>query len=67
IRLNNCLPCASGFSYSWDKLVQMSKYVETVGDDDDLVFVVWPESKIPFAVAVGAMAHGKTVITLKIS
>ncbi|CAN0839623.1 Ribosomal RNA small subunit methyltransferase NEP1 [Linum grandiflorum] len=36
-----------GFSYSSDKLVQMSKYVETVGDDDDLVFVV------------GAMAHGK--------
>ncbi|CAN1139859.1 Ribosomal RNA small subunit methyltransferase NEP1 [Linum perenne] len=36
-----------GFSYSSDKLVQMSKYVETVGSDDDLVFVV------------GAMAHGK--------
>ncbi|KAA3462309.1 ribosomal RNA small subunit methyltransferase nep-1 [Gossypium australe] len=36
-----------GFSYSSDKLVKMRKYVDTVGDDVNLVFVV------------GAMAHGK--------
>ncbi|MBA0772430.1 hypothetical protein Gotri_007802 [Gossypium trilobum] len=37
----------SGFSYSSDKLVKMRKYVDAVGDDVNLVFVV------------GAMAHGK--------
>ncbi|KAG8475185.1 hypothetical protein CXB51_031774 [Gossypium anomalum] len=36
-----------GFSYSSDKLVKMRKYVDAVGDDVNLVFVV------------GAMAHGK--------
>ncbi|XWS59020.1 hypothetical protein CRYUN_Cryun08bG0084900 [Craigia yunnanensis] len=36
-----------GFSYSSEKLVKMSKYVDAVGDDVNLVFVV------------GAMAHGK--------
>ncbi|KAE8694804.1 Ribosomal RNA small subunit methyltransferase NEP1 [Hibiscus syriacus] len=36
-----------GFSYSSEKLVKMSKYVDDVGDDVNLVFVV------------GAMAHGK--------
>ncbi|XWS59018.1 hypothetical protein CRYUN_Cryun08bG0084900 [Craigia yunnanensis] len=35
------------FSYSSEKLVKMSKYVDAVGDDVNLVFVV------------GAMAHGK--------
>ncbi|CAI0410543.1 unnamed protein product [Linum tenue] len=44
------LPVSSrkiGFSYSSDKLVEMSKYVGTVSSDADLVFVV------------GAMSHGK--------
>ncbi|XP_022743243.1 ribosomal RNA small subunit methyltransferase NEP1-like isoform X2 [Durio zibethinus] len=36
-----------GFSYSSEKLVKMRKYVDTVGDDVNLVF------------GVGAMAHGK--------
>ncbi|XP_065855152.1 uncharacterized protein [Euphorbia lathyris] len=36
-----------GFSFSSEKLVKMNKYVTTVGDEKDLVFVV------------GAMAHGK--------
>ncbi|XWS57146.1 hypothetical protein CRYUN_Cryun09bG0147500 [Craigia yunnanensis] len=36
-----------GFSYSSEKLVKMRKYVDAVGDDVNLVFVV------------GAMAHGK--------
>ncbi|XP_012437802.1 uncharacterized protein LOC105763941 [Gossypium raimondii] len=36
-----------GFSYSSDKLAKMRKYVDAVGDDVNLVFVV------------GAMAHGK--------
>ncbi|KAK8649231.1 hypothetical protein V6N13_129964 [Hibiscus sabdariffa] len=36
-----------GFSYSSEKLVKMSTYVDAVGDDVNLVFVV------------GAMAHGK--------
>ncbi|XVE60989.1 hypothetical protein DITRI_Ditri06bG0004700 [Diplodiscus trichospermus] len=36
-----------GFSYSSEKLVKMSQYVDAVGDDVNLVFVV------------GAMAHGK--------
>ncbi|XP_022766590.1 ribosomal RNA small subunit methyltransferase nep-1-like isoform X2 [Durio zibethinus] len=36
-----------GFSYSSEKLVKMSKYVDAVGDDVNLVFVV------------GAMAHGR--------
>ncbi|WCJ33371.1 Ribosomal RNA small subunit methyltransferase NEP1 [Euphorbia peplus] len=36
-----------GFSFSSEKLVKMNKYVTTVGDDKDLVFVV------------GAMSHGK--------
>ncbi|KAK8266719.1 hypothetical protein V6Z11_D12G261000 [Gossypium hirsutum] len=36
-----------GFSYSLDKLVKMRKYVDVVGDDVNLVFVV------------GAMVHGK--------
>ncbi|XVF56272.1 hypothetical protein PTKIN_Ptkin06aG0105600 [Pterospermum kingtungense] len=36
-----------GFSYSSEKLVKMSKYVDAIGDDVNLVFVV------------GAMAHGK--------
>ncbi|XP_021282196.1 ribosomal RNA small subunit methyltransferase NEP1 [Herrania umbratica] len=36
-----------GFSYSSEKLVKMSKYVDAVDDDVNLVFVV------------GAMAHGK--------
>ncbi|MBA0730401.1 hypothetical protein Golax_025648 [Gossypium laxum] len=36
-----------GFSYSSDKLVKMRKYVDAVGDDVNLVFVV------------SAMVHGK--------
>ncbi|OMO57823.1 Ribosomal biogenesis, methyltransferase, EMG1/NEP1 [Corchorus olitorius] len=36
-----------GFSYSSEKLIKMRKYVDSVGDDVDLVFVL------------GAMAHGK--------
>ncbi|XVE88095.1 hypothetical protein DITRI_Ditri19aG0040900 [Diplodiscus trichospermus] len=36
-----------GFSYSSEKFVKMRKYVDAVGDDMNLVFVV------------GAMAHGK--------
>ncbi|TYJ04227.1 hypothetical protein E1A91_A12G078800v1 [Gossypium mustelinum] len=36
-----------GFSYSSDKLVKMRKYVDAVGDDVNLIFVV------------GEMAHGK--------
>ncbi|XVE88094.1 hypothetical protein DITRI_Ditri19aG0040900 [Diplodiscus trichospermus] len=38
---------AVGFSYSSEKFVKMRKYVDAVGDDMNLVFVV------------GAMAHGK--------
>ena len=34
--------CTSGFSYSSEKLVKMSKYVDAVGDDVNLVFVVNP-------------------------
>ncbi|KAF5737646.1 putative Nucleolar essential protein [Tripterygium wilfordii] len=37
----------TGLSYSSEKLVDIQKYVATIGDDMDLVFVV------------GAMAHGK--------
>ncbi|KDP37829.1 hypothetical protein JCGZ_06731 [Jatropha curcas] len=36
-----------GFSFSSEKLVKIRKYVDAIGDDTDLVFVV------------GAMAHGK--------
>ncbi|KHG06594.1 Ribosomal RNA small subunit methyltransferase NEP1 [Gossypium arboreum] len=36
-----------GFSYSSDKLVKMRKYVDAVGDDVNIIFVV------------GEMAHGK--------
>ncbi|OMO81087.1 Ribosomal biogenesis, methyltransferase, EMG1/NEP1 [Corchorus capsularis] len=48
--VTNYLPVNSrkiGFSYSSEKLIKMRKYVDSVGDDEDLVFVL------------GAMAHGK--------
>ncbi|KAK6244279.1 hypothetical protein QUC31_010688 [Theobroma cacao] len=34
--------CTSSFSYSSEKLVKMNKYVDAVGDDVNLVFVVSP-------------------------
>ncbi|MBA0620676.1 hypothetical protein Godav_006372 [Gossypium davidsonii] len=46
-RNSSSFSCTSGFSYSSDKLAKMRKYVDAVGDDVNLVFVV------------GAMAHGK--------
>ncbi|MBA0772520.1 hypothetical protein Gotri_007878 [Gossypium trilobum] len=46
-RNSSSFSCTSGFSYSSDKLAKMRKYIDAVGDDVNLVFVV------------GAMAHGK--------